>query len=76
LTNFISKGPQFQKVKAVLSRVVTCLIQRTEAETSTYLIGTPPKTHEEVVRLDISVKETLGMHILHSVDLACGWGVS
>jgi hypothetical protein len=77
----LSSGISFDKALTFNTKVLpspelfACLIQHTEAGKQ-YLIGPPAKAHEEVVRLDISVNKTLGMHILHSVDLSGKYGVN
>jgi hypothetical protein len=43
--------------------------QELSAEMKTNLIGFPTKPHEEIIRLYITVKKALLMHVLNSVNL-------
>jgi hypothetical protein len=47
---------------------ITILFGKTKVN-NVDLVSSSSKTHEEVVRFDISMKKALCMHILHSVDL-------
>jgi hypothetical protein len=41
----------------------------TSVSATAYLICSPAKPHQEIIRLDISVEETFRVNIFHPVDL-------